>query len=232
MVSIGGMMSTVLGWFSSVIFWIIAALILLILGAIIVWVRKKRALIFECFELNFLKDGKQVVEHRKAGWFGKNSAFFGLIERGKEKILKTDDGRIINDFSIDDYHEYRRKNKQKRCILCTPHPEDKSILVPVSHATLDQNSLAALYNVAPADFREAAVQAFEESTKELRGQFDRLLPYILLGGIVIFFIIGIIINGQLISRSVDTAQAILADAGDTLEKVAGLISTRPSATAP
>lgn len=232
MVEIGGLLSQLLSWFSSTIFWIIVTIVIVIAGFVALWVRKKRALLFKTFELNFLKDGKQVIEETSSGWFGKKKILFGLMDTGKDKVLKLKDGRRVHDFSIDDYHEYRKGGKVKRCVIVTPHPEDKSIVVPISHARLNQNSLLALYDVAPADFREAGIDAFDESARELRGTLDKYLPYILLGGIIIFFIVGIIINGQLITRSVDTAEAILKEAGTTLENVARLINTAPSNTAP
>ena len=225
---ISGIMGVALGWFSSTIFWIIVTFIIVTGFFLALWVRKKRALLFRAYDVSFLKDGKMVMEETKAGWFGRKKILFGLLDVGKNKVMRLKDGRIVNDFSVDDYHEYRNKGKARRCIVVTSHPEDKTIVVPITNVNIDQKSLTAIYEVAPADYREAAVAAFEESASELRGQLDRLLPYILLGGIVIFFIIGIIVNGQIISRSVDSAKEILSDAGNTLEQIANLVSSRPS----
>ena len=224
-------MGTILGWFSTLIFWIIVIVVIVGVLVISLFLRRKRALTFQAFECTFLKDGKMVIEHQQAGWFGKEKGMLGLYSTGR-KVMKLADGRLVRDFSVDDYHEYRKRKKQMRCLFVTSHPEDKTMVVPISAAKLDPETLKAVYEIAPADYREAAVDAFNESAKELRGGLDRLLPYILLGGIVIFFIVGIVINGQLISKAVDSATGLLADAGDTLENVANLISTQPSTTAP
>lgn len=230
-IDFGGMGGTILGWFSSLIFWVV---IFIILGITIIgflWIRKGRSLNFTAFEMTFLKDGKVVLNQTKAGWYGKKKAFLGLWDYGV-KVMKLKDGRIVHDFSVDDYHELRRREKGKRCILVTSHPEDKSVVYPISKAKLTDDSYTSIYEVASADFREAAVDAFNESTKELRGSFERVLPYILLGGIVIFFIIGMIVQGQMISRAVETAKEVLLDAGDTLESIAQMVSTKVSSTAP
>lgn len=233
MVEIAGMLGGVLTWFSSIVFWIVVTLFIIIGGFLMLLVRKKRALTFNAFELNFLKNGKLVWEHRKAGWFGKKKMFFGLIDIGKEKVMMLNDGRIVRDFSVDDYHEYRKGNKKAgRCIFVMAHPEDKQMVVPISSASVDPVSLEAVYEIAPADYREAAVSSFGESVKELRGTLDRVLPYIMIGGMLIFFIIGLIISGQLTSQAVEGASGMLADAGDTLERVAQLLSVQPSVTAP
>ena len=229
--NVGGITSYVISWFGSIFFWFAVAIILVVGFGIILMVRKKRTLKFTALELTFLKEGKVVIEWSNAGWFGKKSAFFGFFNYGRQKVMKLADGREIREFSVDDYHELRRKGKAKRCILVTSHPEDKTMVVLLSRSSLDPTTLEAIYEIAPADYRDSAVDSFNESVNELKGTMDRMMPYILLGGIVIFFIIGIIINGQLVSKAVDSATMMLADAGDTLENIAQLVSSRPS-TAP
>lgn len=229
---LSGILGIVLSWFSSVVFWFVVAIVILIGVMIILTLRKKRNLSFPAFEITCLKDGKTVIEHHKAGWFGKKKTLFGLMDYGKQKVMRLNDGRVVHDFSIDDYHEYRKKGKGKRAIIVTAHPEDKSMVVPISNSKLDSKSLNAVYEIAPADYRESAVEAFNDSSKELKGTMDRILPYVMLGGIIIFFIVGLVITGQIISKAVESSASMLADAGDTLEKVAQLVSSRPSITAP
>jgi hypothetical protein len=218
----------VLQWMSTGFFWIVVVLGFLVLAVGIIFYRRWRTLKFTAFEFTVLESGNLVIEKSKAGWFGRKKFLRGWIDWGRVKQMKLKDKRIVHEFSVEDYHEFNGK----RCILVTSHPEDKSMVVPISKVSIDEESLDMLYQIAPADYREAAVREFEQATNEMKSKLERYLPYILLGGLVIFFIIGLLINNQITAKSIDSAKSILSQASGTLENIADKLVSYKSGAAP
>ena len=78
---------------------------------------------------------------------------------------------------------------------------DPKILVPISKVKWENEK--ALFEIAPADFRDASVNIVDTATKETQTWADKYLPYIMLGGMVIFFIVGFILASQFFNRAMD-----------------------------
>lgn len=186
--NLGGLGSNIFGWFSSILTW---ALVLLFVGGlvIIVLVIKKRLKYrYPCIELVGLGQGKMSIYNTKAGWFKKRTAFFGLIETGGEQQLKCKDGkRTIHSASSVDYHEINGK----RGIICKRKDDDPEVLVPLSRIDIENNHL--LMRIAPADFRDAAVEILEDKRKETMTWLEKNAPMIVAIGVFAFGLIALII---------------------------------------
>lgn len=206
-------------WFSSGIFWLIIAVVLTVSTIILLYVNKKAKLKYNCLEFVSYGNGKTGVNYTTAGVFKKGKAMFGLLDTGRESCFKTADGRVILEASTDDLHDINGK----KGFLVRRKDDDQKILVPISK--VDWKNESALFDIAPADFRDASVTIISDATKETQGWAEKYLPYIMLGGIVIFFVVSFILASQFFNRTVDKAGEILIKVGQNQ------VSTAPS-TAP
>jgi len=202
-------------WFSSGMFWFIMAILLTIGIVILLVVQKNRKLKYNCIELVSFGNGKVGINYLKAGVFKKKSMFFGLIDTGKESVFKTNDDRIIQEANTDDLHDIAKK----KGFIVRRKDDDPKILVPISK--VDWKNEKAMFEIAPADFRDASVNIVEGATKETQGWADKYLPYIMLGGMVIFFIVGFILASQFFNRTVDKSGEILVEVSKNVGNVAG-----------
>ena len=112
----------------------------------------------------------------------------------------------------------------KKGFMLRRKDDDPKILVPINKIEWARENL--LMAIAPADFRDASVNIVDTASKETQTWADKYLPYIMLGGMVIFFIVGFILASQFFNRTVDKAGEILI----AVSKNAG--SAQPSYTAP
>lgn len=206
---------TMMAWLSSGIFWVFMALLLTIGTFGILWWKKQTKLKYNCLELIEFGNGKMGINKLKAGVFKKTSSLFGLWESGNEVFFKTNDGRRILDARTEDLFDiYGKKG-----FICYRKADDPKILVPISKAEFKNKNL--VLEIAPADYRDASSSIIEEAVKETNGFMEKYLPYIMLAGIVIFFVISMILASQFFNRTVDKASALLLEAG----KQAGTIAT-------
>jgi len=150
--------------------------------------RKARKYQYPCIEIIGLGQGKVSIINTKAGWFKKRSMFFGLIEAGGEQELKCKDGnRKIFDASSVDYHEINNK----RGIICKRKDDDPDVLVPLSH--VEVQGLHLLVRIAPADYRDAAVDILESKRKETMSWLEKNAPLLIGITIFVFGIVALII---------------------------------------
>jgi len=218
--SLGTFFGAFATWFSSGIFWFVMAILLTIGITILLVVQKRRKLKYNCLELVSFGNGKVGINYLRAGSFKKKSMFFDLWDYGTESCFKTNDGRIILEARTGDLHDL---NKRKGFIV-RRKDDDPKILVPITD--IGWKNQKALFDIAPADFRDASLNIIESASKETQSWADKYLPYIMLGGMVIFFIVGFILASQFFNRTVDKAGEILIRVSEN----AG--SVTPSTTAP
>ena len=216
---LGGIFSTFGSWFSSGLFWLIIAFLLTIGLTVILWINKRRRLKFNALELISYGNGKVGINTLTAGIFKKKSALFDLWDYGTENCFKTNDGRLIQEVNTSDLHDVMGK----KGFILRRKDDDPKILVPITK--VDWKGESALFEIAPADFRDASVNIVESSTKETMSWADKYLPYIMLGGMVVFFIVGFILASQFFNRTIDKS-------GEILEKVSLNAGTVKPATTP
>jgi len=199
----GGMFNAFGAWLSSGLFWLIIGILLTIGIVFLLVINKRRKLKYNCIELISFGNGKVGSNNLKAGIFKKKSMLFGLVDYGSENVFKTNDGRIILEGNSDDLHDIFGK----KGFYLRRKDDDPKILVPISKIHFSNEK--ALFEIAPADFRDASINIVDSAVKETQGWADKYLPYLMLGGMVIFFIVGFILASQFFNRTVDKAGEIL-----------------------
>jgi hypothetical protein len=214
---LGGVMKT---WLSSGLFWFVIAVVLTIGVFIILSVNKRRRLKWNVLELLSYGNGKVGINLLTAGIFKKKSTIFGLWDYGNENVIKCNDGRLILEGSLGDLMDIMGR----KGFMVRRKDDDPKILVPVNRISWKGEN--ALFEITPADFRDASVNIIDTANRETQSWADKYLPYIMLGGMVIFFIVGFILASQFFNRTVDKA-------GEILIKVASNAgSVQQSTTAP
>ena len=171
------------GWMTSGLFWIVMAVLLTVGILIILKVNKNRRLKWNVLEIISYGNGKVGMNKLKAGIFKKKTSVFGLWDYGHENTIKCSDGRIILEASTDDLQDIMGK----KGFLIRRKDDDPKVLVPISKVKWENE--APLFAIAPADFRDASVNIVDTATKETQTWADKYLPYIMLGGMVVFFIL-------------------------------------------
>ena len=208
---------TILVWMKSGIFWLILSVVITVCAVILLYVYKKSKLKYSCIELVSYGNGKVGINRTTAGSFKKGSTFFGLLDTGRESCFKTADGKVILEASTDDLHDIF----SQKGFIVRRKDDDPKILVPISR--IEWKNERAMFDIAPADFRDASVSIIADANKETQGWAEKYLPYIMLGGIVIFFVVSFILASQFFNRTVDKAGEILMKVGQNQA------STAPSA---
>ena len=184
----GGIGGAIAGWGSSMLFW---AVILFAIGLIFIgflYVKKLFSYKFPVCEIVGVGEGKVMLEYSKAGWFKKKSFFFGLIQAGGEQEMRVKRGwRKVQQVSSMDYHEINGK----RGLIVKRKDDDPEVLVPLSKFEISNEKLLA--EIAPADYRDAAIDILDEKRKETLTWWDENKSTLLLAGVIIFALISLII---------------------------------------
>ena len=202
MVGYGDLNGVFKNWLTSGVFWMVMA-ILLTLGIVVILVlHKRRKLRWNALEIISYGNGKVGINSLKCGIFKKKSSFFGLWDSGSENVIKCADGRIILEASTGDLQDIMGK----KGFMLRRKDDDPKILVPISKVKWENE--APLFAIAPADFRDASVNIVDTATKETISWADKYLPYIMLGGMVVFFIVGFILASQFFNRAMDKSLEI------------------------
>jgi len=193
-----GIGTTALGWLKSGFIWTIGIIIiLLIIGVFYIKMKKRGKLKYIVLELVMFGNGKVGINRLKAGIFGNKSALFGLFDYGGEFVVKTNDGRIIQGAKSRHLHDIFGK----KGFVVVRHPKDPRILIPLDK--IYTKNLNLLVEIAPGEYIDAAVGIYQEATKETMGLWDKILPYLMIGGVVILCIITVIINQQMTNNTVN-----------------------------
>jgi len=191
MVDLSGMGGLALGWATSLVFWSI-----MIVGLIVVFfaslkVRQSMRFKYPCIEIVSLGQGKVSAYVTKAGWFKKRKTFGGLLEiGGEQELICKDNKRKIFCASSIDYHEINGK----RGLICKRKDDDPDVLVPLDE--VEVKNLKLLVRIAPADYRDAAVDILEEKRKETMTWLEKNAPVIITIGLLLFALIALIIIFQ------------------------------------
>jgi len=186
-INFGGIFGSIMGWASSLFFWALIGIGLFVFIIGFLWIKKQRKFKFPCLEVIGLGEGKVMTSLTKCGWFRSQRKFFGLWEYGGEEELIVKDGRKIQCASSVDYHTINGK----RGIIAKRKDDDPEILVPLSKVKIE--NLKLIGEIAPADYRDAAVNIIEKYEKETMTWWQQNAPIIVLAGVIIFALIALII---------------------------------------
>lgn len=188
------------------IFWILIMFGFIFGTLLFLYIRKRRRLIHKCIEVVDLGRNKVSFNNLKAGWFGKKSWLRGLIWWGEE-VLKTDSGEIIHEFSTEDFQEI----DGVRGVVCYRDPLNQNILVPLNKIKFVNKELVA--DIAPASYRDVAVDIFTEAVKETTEWKDKIIQFAGWALVIIFSLIAIIVIVQMVKNGQEKSAELLLQAG-------------------
>ena len=193
------------GMLQSGAIWTIGAIIILTTVFLFYgFMQKKTKLKYNCLEVVNFGNGKVGMNKLRCGVFGtKTFMNSGLFDYGSERVIMTDDGRRILDATTDDLHDIMGK----RGFIVRRKDDDTKILVPIVAVKFKNEHL--MFEIAPSDFRDTSVSILAEASKETQSTWERILPYIAVGLIVVLTIISIIINQQMTNNTVDKVGTML-----------------------
>jgi hypothetical protein len=165
-----------------------------------------------------LGNGKINIESTKGGYF-RSRSFLGVDYSGAE-VMKTKKGRRINSSSTEDFHDI----KGKRGLICYRKSDDPAILVPLTRVDILGKNLTA--QIAPADYRDAAVSIMEQTQQETMGKFEKYLPYVALSAVGVICLIIILVTTKFATGAHENAADLLRQVMQTV--AAPTPSTLPS----
>ena len=196
--------SVIFQWGTSALFWTVGGIIILTFVLYFYLAMKRRtALKYKCLELVPFGNGKCGVNMLKAGIFKSHMKLGGLINYGSENLFRVADGRRILNAKTSYLHDIMGK----KGFYLLRKPDDPKILVPIK--SLRINGMELIMEIAPADYRDASVNILNDAVKETTGTWEKILPYIAVGLIVVLCIITVIINQQMTNNTVDKVGKIL-----------------------
>lgn len=208
------------GWMTSGIFWtafFIVAVIAVFGGLLL---RKKRKMnkpvlqLYDVGNISYFRDG--TVDWNKSagifefdivrgGWFKSKFTLFGLWDYGDEDLFRLKDMTPVYDVS---HNDYRRING-KLGLVVVRNPNDPKFAIPISKFYLSKESRTAMAEIAPVDLRNVAVSAIEAVDTEMRAKWEKIMPYVFAGLILIGLVISIMFITQYGKHMVDKASETL-----------------------
>jgi len=207
-INLSGAQSLLLQWLLSPIIWLVIIFVILICTFGFLKIRKRRKLVYPCLEVVDLGYGKSSFNVFKCGWFGKKKKFRGLWDTGEEQ-LESQDGDIIHDFSSEDFQEINGK----RGVICFRDPINQGVLVPISKISVTNAEILA--EIAPANFRDVALDIIKDADKETADYTEKLVQWIIFGTIIIFAMVSIIVITQMVKQGQAEASKLILQAGET-----------------
>jgi len=225
--SLGGAGSAVTSTMLSWGFWLVLLVTILFVTVGSLWLRKKGRLIFPAVIFTNNGNGKVGLQFTRAGWFKSKKMLAGLVDYSGERRLELRDGRIVQQGSSSDLHEI----KHKAGLLLMEKEDDPKVLVPISKAMLNKNSSELIFQIAPADYRDACSKIISDAEKEAISNWQTLLQVAVFGLVAVILFVSIILTIQYSKNTMTEANAIHKEALNFYDKVLSRGSVAPS-TAP
>jgi len=198
-------------------FWVIIAIVAVVLiGFFYGYMNRRSKLKYNVIELVRFGNGKVGMNLFKGGIFKVNTFLFGFFDYGNELVTKCSDGRIIQQAQTSELHDVMGK----KGFICMRSPRDSNILVPISKFKFE--NLEGIFAIAPSDYTDASARIFREAVKETAGTWEKILPYIAIGVLVVAFIITIVICNQMTTHTTDkVGQLLIQGCSNNLNVKAG-----------
>ena len=196
----GGFGSRIFGWFNTLWLWLAVFLgaIILFTGFLLFlrWGKMK----FPALEQIGIGNDKVSIKIKKAGWMKSYRTFFGLIERGGSEDMYLNDGRKVLNFSSTDFHDINGKPG----IICRRHETDPKMVVPISTVKISNPEL--IEAIAPADYRDAAIDFMKKAERETMGWWEQNWQVIMNYAILFFGIIMLIVLANVVGQQLSEAR--------------------------
>lgn len=212
-----------LGWLKSAWFYV---LLLIGISAVfigILFVRKKRRLNSLCTVLMPRGNGKLEAVDTTCGMFKEHLKFGGLWDYGPENCYYTKEGKRIQDVADTDF----QMKHGKKWLVVVRSPTDEKILVPVEKVKLSDDSKRILLEIAPRDYRNAAVNIFDNTTKELTSNMERITQFVIWGGFFVIALISIMMIIKFGQSQTDKMGEYLLKMGEQLKEIVQVAVSRP-----
>jgi hypothetical protein len=217
-----GLVDTAIGWASSGMFWTLGVILIVgFIGYFYLVMKRRGKMKYICLELVPFGNGKAGINRLKAGIFKTKSMFGGLIDYGNENVFKTEDNRRILNAKTSYLHDIMGK----KGFICVRKQDDPKILVAIKKIQFD--NLELMMQIAPADFRDVSANIVQDAIKETTGTWEKILPYIAIGLIVVLVIISLIINQQMTNNTINKVGDLLIGGCQNAHSVAPATTGTP-----
>jgi len=204
---LAGISTFILSWIINPLLWLIIFIFMIVAVITILYLRKKRRLLYGVAEVVDLGRGHGAINtDLKAGYFGKKLYLRGLWWSGEE-LVRTNLGDIIEDFSTEDFQEVNGE----RGIVCFRDPLRRNVLVPISKFEIKGKELVA--NIAPSDFTDTAIDIVKDAVNETSDWKDKLLQFGAWALVVVFSLVAIIVIVQMVKNGQDKSAELILNAG-------------------
>jgi len=203
MADLGNITGVLKSWFVSGFFWMF---IIVVLGIMVFffygWMSKRSKLKYNVIEIVKYGNGKTGANLLKAGFF-KSRTFLWFFDYGGQTFIRTSDGRRIIEATTEDLHDIFGK----KGFYVRRKDDDITVLVPI--CKIDFEGEEAMFEIAPADFRDTSANILSDAIKETQGTWEKLLPYVAIGLCLFLSIISIVINMQMTNNTVNKVGEML-----------------------
>lgn len=208
MADLSGATQLLFDWLLSPLIWFVLIFVFLAGTMGVLWIRKRRKLIYEFIEIVDYDYGKTGFNLIKGGWFGKKKALRGFLDFGEEQ-LETQDGEAILNFSTEDFQEINGK----RGIIITRDPVNPEILVPINNIKIKGKEMLA--EIAPGDYRDASMRIIDDADRETKDWTEKIVQWVLMGMTIIFALVSIIVIAQMVKHGQTEASNLIIESGKT-----------------
>lgn len=204
--------NTAMSMLTSGAFWAIVILGGASLGMGVLYFMKRRKFKTLTFVATELGNGKMGFTQTLSGYFSKNRRFGILWEgKGQDECI-TKDFQVIYGLQPEDYHEFNFQ----RCIFVTPSIDDPQILVPINKMFINEKKKDMLFDMPSLEIREAAIDAFQKTTKEMKDWREQVIQYVVIGLIVIMAFLVILFVTNYASHNIDKSTEAVTSVGSNL----------------
>jgi hypothetical protein len=209
-------------------FWLLLGIVILGVGVGSLYMRKKGKFNFPAVIFTDNGGGKVGLKFTRCGWFKSQKILGGLIDYAGERRLEVKDGRIVQQGSSTDFHEIRFRTG----LLLMEKHDDPKVLVPINKCALSNESRKMLFEIAPADYRDACSKIIVDAEKESLSKWEQMAQVLVFGLVAMVLFISIILTINYAKNTMADANAIHKEALSFYEKVLQRSSTVQSTTAP
>ncbi len=192
----------IIKWIINPLMWLILILIFVAGILAILFIRKRRALKYEGFEITDYGINTDI----KCGWFGSKWYLKGLWTTGEERMFTSDGEEILN-FSEEDFIEINGK----RGVPFMRDPLSRRLFP--AKISVDKKSKALMAEVPPRSYIDAAVDILNDAAKETSEWKEKVIQFAAWALVVIFSLVAIIVIVQYVRSGQKEAADLLLQAG-------------------
>lgn len=216
MVDTSAILMLIWDWAKNPLIWILAIILTIAFGIGGLWLRQRKKLVYPCAEIvdlggsddnSISKTSINFLGAKSAGWYGKKLRFFKLWDEG-EKVMRTKDGEIIEEFSEMDFQEV---NGQRGIIFY--RDPNRRLLFPISKMKVSNKQV--ILDIAPATFTDTAVEIINAATEETKDQWQQIYQIAMWAAVILFSFLAILMVTRMISDAQDKADKTVLEAGKT-----------------